>query len=310
MAKSGHALPILHSMLSAATLVHKAAMPIGVHAVATFARHFARTYRLDIHTDGSPDSADEGELLRAAEGMEARIVRPADRRPLLNERLATFPRIRALLDGVGYFAKMELPMAATEPYFYFDSDIVWLSTVSNLTPEASPNAFSTESWSWYNGIAEDRLWIEAKTPRRVNSGFYYLGEPFPFERMEDMLVKDMFDPTLRYNTDQEIMAYLFRDMHLYHPEDLKRSRVGVRYDLATEACAALHFPGGMWRDHLDQIARLSSLPARSEISVRYQAPIALDRLELLRMRLQVGVSDSPLLRDAINRLRKLRRKLA
>jgi len=293
-------------MLPAVTLVHKAAMPIGIHAVRSFARHFAGRYRLDIHTDGSPDARDEKLLLQAADGMQARIVRPADRTPILDERLTNFPLIRGLADGVGYFAKLELPMAATEPYFYFDSDIVWLRPVSNLTPSAAPNAFSTESWSWYNGVAKDHLWIEAKTPRRVNSGFYFLGEPFPFERMEDMLAKGMFDPSIPYNTDQEIMAYLFRNMELYHPEDLKRSRVRVRYDLAADSSAALHFPGGMWRDHLNQLDALAELEGREAVNVRFDKPVPLSRAELLRMRLAVTVSDSPVLREPINQLRKLR----
>lgn len=293
-------------MLPAVTLVHKTAMPIAVHAVSSFARHFAGRYRLDIHTDGSPDPGDEEILLQAAAGMESRILRPGDRRPILEERLAGFPRIRALLDGVGYFAKLELPMVIDPPFFYFDSDIVWLRPVSNLTPDSAPNAFSTESWSWYNGVANDQLWIKAKTPRRVNSGFYYLGEPFPFDRMEDMLDKGMFDSSLPYNTDQEIMAYLFRDMKLYHPEDLKRSRRNIRYDLATDSSAALHFPGQMWRPHLDQIEQLHGLPATAETAIRYQNPVPLTRSELLRMRLSVSLSDSPLLRKPINQLRKLR----
>jgi hypothetical protein len=297
-------------MQTAATLVHKGAMDIGIHAVRSFARHFVGTYRLEIHTDGSPDSRDEELLLKAADCMEARIVRPADRRPILAERLASFPKIRALLDGVGYFAKMELPMTAAGPYSYFDSDIIWLRPVSNLKPTKAPSAFSTESWSWYNGIANDRLWLRAKTPRRVNSGFYHLGEPFPFERMEDMLSRGMFDSTIPYHTDQEIMAYLFRDMVMYHPDDLKRSRVGVRYDLATETCAALHFPGGMWRSHLDQMAPLYSRPATAECAIRYQDPVPLTRAELLRMRMCVGLSDSPLLRGPINQLRKLRGRLS
>jgi hypothetical protein len=296
-------------MLSAVTLVHKGAMPIAVHAVNSFARHFSASYRLDIHTDGSPDSADQDELLRQAAGMETRIILPRDRQPLLEERLAPYPKTRALIDGVGYNAKLELPMAASEPYFYFDSDIVWLRPASNLIPPAAPNAFSTESWSWYNGIAEDQLWIDAKTPRRVNSGFYYLGEPFPFERMEDMLAKGMFDSNLPYNTDQEIMAYLFRNMQLYHPEDLKRSRRNGRYDLTHEASAALHFPGGMWREHLDQISELAELAEKDSIKIRYQYPEAITKSELFQMRLRVSLSDSPLTRSAVNRLRKLRQSI-
>ncbi len=284
-------------------------MPIGVHAVRSFARHFSGRYRLEIHTDGSPDADDERVLLECAAGMEVKIVRPSDRRPVLDERLALFPGIRALMSGVGYFAKLELPMVWDGPRFYFDSDIVWLRPVNNLVPPSRPNAFSTESWSWYNGVAKDRLWIEAGTPRRVNSGFYYQGEPFPFERMEEMLQRGMFDPTIPYNTDQEIMAYLFKDMELYHPEDLKRSRVRVRYDLATDAAAALHFPGGMWKEHLDQMESLHWQPSGGAVDIRYQPAMPLDKLELVRMRMSVKASNSPLLRGGINRLRTLRGKL-
>lgn len=297
-------------METAVTLVHKGAMPIGVHALRSFARHFTDQYQLEIHTDGSPSLEDEAILLNAATGMEVRIVRPADRKPTLDSRLADYPSTRALLDGIGYFAKLELPMAATGPYFYFDSDIVWLRPVANLKPTKAPNAFSTESWSWYNGVANDRLWLQAKTPRRVNSGFYYLGEPFPFAQMEDMLAKGMFDQKLRYNTDQEIMAYLFRDMQMYHPEDLKRSRVRVRYDLINESCAALHFPGGMWRDHLDQMDALESNSGRPAVEIRHENPIPLTRAELMRMRLSVQASDSRLFQQAINRLRDIRGKIA
>jgi hypothetical protein len=295
-------------MQLATTLVHQAAMPIGVHAIRSFARYFSGSHRLEIHTDGSPDEGDEKELLRCAAGMEARIVRPAERRPRLDERLACFPKTRALMDGAGYFAKLELPMVWDGPRFYFDSDIVWLRPVANLVPPSRPNAFSTESWSWYNGVAKDRLWIEARTPRRVNSGFYYVGEPFPFERMEAMLERGMFDPTIPYNTDQEIMAYLYPDMEYYHPEDLKRSRVRVRYDLATESAVALHFPGGMWKEHLDQMEAVHRQPSGGAVDIRYQPAVPLDKLELVRMRMSVRASNSPLLREGINRLRTLRSK--
>lgn len=296
-------------MNPAITLVHQGAMEIGVHAVGSFAKCFSKTHRLEIHTDGSVDEENQGILLNAAKGMEVRIVLPSERKPILDERLANYPKTRALLDGVGYNAKLELPMAATGPYFYFDSDIVWLRPVSNLLPSAAPNAFSTESWSWYNGVANDRLWIKAKTPRRVNSGFYYLGEPFPFERMEDMLATGMFDHTIRYNTDQEIMAYLFRDMQLYHPEDLKRSRVRNHYDLSSETCAALHFPGKMWESHMDQIKALPARPQGDTLQIRYQPPVPLTAAELFKMRARVAISDSTLLGRPINLLRRLRSKI-
>lgn len=297
-------------MQTAATLVHKAAMPIGVHAVRTFARHFSGRYRLEIHTDGSPDAEDEGVLLQCAADMESKIVRPGDRRPLLDQHLERFPRIRALMGGAGYFAKLELPMVWDGPRFYFDSDIVWLRAAESLVPPDQPNAFSTESWSWYNGVAHDREWVRERVPRRVNSGFYYLSERFPFARMESMLERGLFDPSRLYNTDQEIMAYLFPNMALFHPEDLKRSRRGVLYDFVTEECAALHFPGQMWRNHLEAIALLATLPDKPPLVIRYEPSVPLSRAELFCMRMAVKLSDSPLLGGFMNRLRAIRAKLS
>lgn len=295
-------------MQQSVTLVHKGAMDIAVHAVSSFNRHFSDQYRIDIHTDGSLDEADERELLHAAEGIQARILRPADRAAILEQRLKNRPFTRALLDGVGYNAKLELPMVIEPPYFYFDSDIVWLRPVSNLRPSAAPNAFSTESWTWYNGVANDHEWIKARIPRRVNSGFHHLGQPFPFDRMETMLKNGLFDASREYNTDQEIMAYLYPEMEVYHPDDLKRSRRGLRYDLANDPAAALHFPGGMWREHLDQMPLLQAHAVREAVEIRYQAAVPLTHSELWRMRLQVRISDSPILGRGVNLARKLIRR--
>jgi hypothetical protein len=291
----------------AVTLVHKSAMEIAIIAVSSFARHFSSTYQLDIHTDGTPDEADEAALLLAAKGIEARIVRPNERAPVLSARLKDRPLTRELLDGVGYNTKLELPMAIEPPYFYFDSDIVWLRPVSNLRPSKAPNAFSTESWTWYNGVANDREWIRQRIPRRVNSGFHYLGEPFPFDRMELMLKSELFDRSLKYNTDQEIMAYLYPAMEMYHPEDLKRSRRGIRYNLLQDPSAALHFPGGMWRSHLDQISTLQCHAGREPMTIRHQPAAPLTYGELSRMRIQVKVSDSPAIGGIINIARRLLR---
>jgi hypothetical protein len=293
-------------MLTAVTLVHKAAMPIAQHAVKTFSRHFTGDYLLRIHSDGSLDASDEAILQDAAGAMPSEIVRPADRTPILEELTASYPLTRALLTGGAYFTKLQLPVCESPPYFYFDSDIVWLRPVTNLAPSHHRNAFSTESWTWYHGVRHDGEWIRARVPRRVNSGFYHLGEPFPHERMEDMLERGLFDPKRLYNTDQEIMAYLYRDMDLYHPEDLKRSRRGMIYNLSTDQCAALHFPGGMWRDHMDQIETLAGSCPQPACAIRHQEPVSLTHAELLRMRFYVSLSDAPLLRIAINKARVLR----
>lgn len=291
----------------AVTLVHKAAMPIAVEAVKSFARHFRDSYRLEIHTDGSPDEGDQAVLLASAGATDARIVSPEQRAPVLEERLRSYPKTRALLDGVGYNAKLELPMALEPPYFYFDSDIVWLRPVSNLEPTEKPNAFSVESWTWYNGVANPGEWIRQRIPRRVNSGFHFLSQPFPFDRMEEMLARGLFDPAIRYNTDQEIMAYLYPEMELYHPDDLKRTRRGTRYDLAGDPAAAIHFPGGMWQQHLDQMPLLEAQAGREPEEIRYQQAVPLTHGELLRMRLQVRASDSPIIGKMINIARSVLR---
>ncbi|MEO7098022.1 MAG: hypothetical protein ABI162_01580 [Luteolibacter sp.] len=296
-------------MQLATTLVHKGAMPIAVHAIHTFRIHFAATHRLEIHTDGSPDAKDCEELLAAAGGMDVRIVIADDRAPIVAEKLRNYPKTRELLARGAYFTKLELPMVAEEPYFYFDSDIVWLRPADNLVPEGCPNAFSTESWSWYYGVCNDRLWIREKTPRRVNSGFYHIGEAFPYERMEDMLERKMFDPTIPYNTDQEIMAYLFRNMAIYHPEDLKRSRVGRHYNLAEEQCAALHFPGRMWLPHMDQIEALAGLPATARMGIRQQVATPLTHAELIRMRFYMKLATSRAVRFPVDTYRKIRNRL-
>jgi hypothetical protein len=290
-------------MLQAVTLVHKAAMPIAVSAVQSFARHFSGCYRLDIHTDGSPDADEEYELLEAAEGIEAKIVRPANREDILLQRIKSRPLTRALLNGVGYNAKLELPMVIEPPYFYFDSDIIWLRPVSNLQPPKAANAFSTESWTWYNGIANEREWIRSQIPRRVNSGFHYLSEPFPFDRMEDMLERGLFDSSKKYNTDQEIMAYLYSDMEIYHFNDLKRTRRGAIYDLENDTASAIHFPGGMWQSHLEQMPKLKNHKGRHPVLVRYQDKFPLTHSELLMMRLKVNLSDTPIFNEILNFIR-------
>jgi hypothetical protein len=293
-------------MQTAVTLVHQGAMPIALHAVRTFARNFSGTHHLRIHSDGSLDASDEAALLAAAGAMPAVIVRPEDRGPLVAQRTTPYPKIRALLARGAYFTKLQIPVCEEVPYFFFDSDIVWLAPVGNLRPSRAPNAFSTESWSWYNGVADETAWIRNRVPRRVNSGFYYLAEEFPFARMEEMLTKGHFDPALPDNTDQEIMAYLYRNMEYYHPDDLKRSRVGRIYPLATETCAALHFPGRMWRNHLGQMDDLANHPIHPVQTIRYQAAVPLTWFEFFKMRAFMAVCTLRCIQELLNMLRRIR----
>lgn len=297
-------------MKLATTLVHKGAMDIAVHAVESFSRNFAGMgYRLEIHTDGSPDESDERELLARAGSMPASIIRLADREAELRQRLAPYPLTAALVARRGYFTKLELPMYLKPPYFYFDSDIVWLRPADRLVPPDGGNVFSTETWSWYYGVCKDHEWLANGTPRRVNSGFYHLATDFPFAKMERMLEQGLFDPGIPYNTDQEIMAYLYPEMVHYHIDDMKRSRVGAVYNLASESCIALHFPGGMWRSHLDQIRALHDEPLRATGHVRFSPSVRLSRFELFRMRAFMSLSKSELLRRPLYFFRDMRKAL-
>jgi hypothetical protein len=277
--------------ISAKTLVHAASMPIARHAVRTFCITHQGLFReLEIHTDGSLTDEHRSELGELTAGMEFRFVEPSERRVILERRIKEYPAIQSLMSGRGYFSKMELPMVSSEPYFYFDSDIVWLRPCRNLIGDGSLNLFSTETWTWYPGIRKELSWARASVPRRVNSGFYYLADPFPFERMERLLTQKMYDPEAPYATDQEIMAYLFPEMRLYHPDDLMRSRRGMIYDLHQLRATALHFPGSMWEPHLRQLNGFRPASQPKEVRFANTAPLSL--LEILRMRVTIGVAGS------------------
>ena len=96
------------------------------------------------------------------------------------------------------------------------------------------------------------------------------------------------------------MAYLYPAMALYDPDDLKRSRRATRYDLADDSAAAIHFPGGMWHQHLDQMPVLQAHAGREAKEIHYRLAVPLSRCELLRMRWQVRISDTPIFGKMIN----------
>jgi hypothetical protein len=262
------------SLQRAVTLVHKGAMPIAIHAVRSFSRHYGDGFLLEIHTDGSLDAEDIELLSNEAGGMAHRFAGPAERAALLGPLLDSRPHTRALASLGGYFTKLQLPMVVPGPYFYFDSDIVWLRKAENLNPLPDADIFSTETWSWYYGARNDREWVRRGVPRRVNSGFYHLVSAFPFDVMEEMLARNLFDHTTDYNTDQEIMA--------------------------------LHFPGGMWKDHLDQIAALHNEEAPAPAPLRIAPAAPLTMREMIRMRYSLRISRMPALKYPIRGYRALR----
>lgn len=290
----------------AVTLIHKGAMPVAVAAVGSFARYYGDDYELEIHTDGSLDDGDVSRLSEAAGGIPHHFVGPSEREAVLQPLLTDRPRTHALISLGAYFTKLQLPMVIPKPYFYFDSDIVWLRKAENLDPVGTKDLFSTETWSWYYGVANDREWVRQGVPRRVNSGFYHLQSDFPFDRMEEMLERGLFDHTADYNTDQEIMAYLFLELGHYHIDDFKRTRVGVGYDMSAETCIALHFPGGMWKDHLDQIAALEDEADRPPARLRTTPAIPLSMGEMRRMRYSLAVSRMGILQAPIRLYRFVR----
>jgi hypothetical protein len=243
--------------------------------------------------------------------MAFRFVEPAERRVILEKRIKGYPGIQSLMSGRGYFSKMELPMVSTEPYFYFDSDIVWLRPCTNLTGDGSQNLFSTETWTWYPGIRKELTWAQASVPRRVNSGFYYRADPFPFERLEKLLTQKMYDPEAPYATDQEVMAYIFPEMRLYHPDDLMRSRRGMMYDLPKIKAAALHFPGKMWESHLESIKTFSPLSHVDEVPIpRLVDSVPLRVGEIIRMRVTIALAQAKWTRFPLEKYRLLRAKTA
>jgi hypothetical protein len=141
----------------------------------------------------------------------------------------------------------------------------------------------------------------------VNSGFYYLADLFPFERLERLLIHKMYDPEAPYATDQEIMAYIFPEMRLYHPDDLMRSRRGMIYDLHQLQATALHFPGSMWEPHLGQIEALR--PTLLPRLVRIAEPIPLGIIEITRMKIIIATAQARWSRCPLEIYRRVRAKL-
>lgn len=270
--------------MNAKTLVHHASFPIGLEAVRTFSSCFQTDWSLQIHTDGSLEKWHEESLIQAAGEMKVVIVSPEERRSIWESRLAGYPLTKAQLQRGGYMVKMELPLSEDRPFFYFDSDIIWLRPCTGILPEHATNAFSTESWSWYYGIRKPEVWIRERIPRRINSGFYFLGQPFPCEKMERILGEGLYDPNAESATDQELMAFLYPDAELYHPEDFLRSRRGKSYPLSTILAAAIHFPGRMWEYHMEQIRKFKPQADPVHMSIRKERAVPIDHLEIARMR--------------------------
>jgi len=293
-------------MQRALSLVQKDAMEIAPHSIYSFARNFGGSHHLEIHSDGSLDAWDLELLMAAATGISAEIVTPKQRGQVVSNRLAEFPKTLALTRAGGHITKLELPIYHNEPFFYFDSDVIWLSPVRNLVPPSGESAFSTEAWSSHFGNCGDSLRIKGDGTHEEDTGFYYLSKPFPVERMETLLERQELDPAIAGGTDREIMAYLYPEMLIYDPEDVKRSRAGKTYDLANLDSAALHFPGRMWQGHMDQIKHLEMSPPPPPRTIRFIEPTKLNHLKLFLTQAYGAIVNSTAARAPSRVLSKLR----
>ena len=290
----------------AVTLLHQSALPIGLEAVRTFARIAPRGCVLEIHSDGSLDESAWSALRQAALPVHVMCVGPEQRNPVLEERTRSFPLSRQLFQRGGYMTKLAVLATVSAPFFFFDSDIVWLRPFSPSDFPEQNAVFSTETWSWYYGIQRPLRWIQEKIPARINSGFAWLPGAFPFERLEQMLREKLYTPDHRYSTDQEIMAFLYPRAQVFSMAYLDRSRVGKQYYLEKLSAVALHFPGRMWQSHLTAIQRFTPAGERTPIVIPLEIPPVLSPLEILRMHAVLWAESSSWVRVIINQLRKLR----
>jgi hypothetical protein len=292
--------------LKAKTLVHKAAMPTAVHAVRTFGAAAGGAYTLELHSDGSLDDADFKKLETAAQGVETRRVERTHRQRLLAPQIFDKPECRSLFSRPSYMTKLEVLAYEPGPFFYFDSDIVWLHPFEPITSPIGQAIFSTETWSWYYGIQKSGVWIKERIPRRINSGFAYLPGVFPFDRLETMLKQGLYTPDHRFSTDQELLAYLYPDCRIFSLDDFSRSRRGRRYNLCELKSVALHFPGGMWKEHLGEIAAFSMDGQNARRNIQTVKTTPLSPFELLRMYGALICDQHPLLHRLANRYRRMR----
>ncbi len=282
-------------------------MPVAVHAVRTFAAASPGAYELEIHSDGSLEEADFAQLKKMAAGMTVRRVEPPERKALLAPQISDRPHCQALFARPGYMTKLEVLAYEPGPFFYFDSDIVWLRPFEPVASPGGQAIFSTETWSWYYGMQKSGVWIKQKIPRRINSGFAYLPAAFPFDRLETMLKQGLYTPDHRLSTDQELLAYLFPACRIFSLEEFARSRRGRRYDLTTMPSVALHFPGGMWKEHLAEIDAHAVDGQKPPQVVGTQQASPLSLFEILRMYAALACEQNFFLQRLANFLRVMLR---
>jgi hypothetical protein len=294
-------------MLLAKTLVHKAAMPIALHAVRTFAAVADKAFRLDLHSDGSLEEQDWVALERAVDGrLPLRRVDLPEVHAVIAGTLGALPLARELFSRGGYMTKMAVLASEDGPFFYFDSDIVWLRSFALPESLNSRTVFSTETWSWYYAMAKPREWIRDRVPRRINSGFALMPGRFPFERLEALLRRGFFNPSHPWATDQEFLACLYPDCRVFSLRDFARTRRGIHYELSEMSAIALHFPGRMWKDHMDAIPAFEPLSENAARQPGIGGSVPMDWPEVLRMKATEWIETNPFLAQVANAARRLR----
>lgn len=264
-------------MISAKILVHKVAIPVAEQSIRTFSLCYGSGARLEIHSDGTITEDDIATLVSAARnGMQVCYHDTKTRKQRVKELLVDRPHLLSLLGRGGYFNKMELCMVAEGPFLYFDSDVIWRRP-SDLRPRVSSSAFATEHFTWYPG-ANMKSFVSERIPRRINSGVFYLGEPFPLGRFEECVRKSIINPDIPGATDQEYFAYLFPNTEIYDARDVCRTRAGTVYDLNRSTGALMHYVSSSWKCQIERIRDFS--PSQESIPIRLRPSVPISSVEV------------------------------
>jgi hypothetical protein len=290
-------------------LLHKKALPIALESLRTFMICCKDPVEVEIHSDGSLDAGDVAELARVVGRSDLKVVGPAERAPVVAERLKNFPRIAALLAKRSFFVKFEVFIFVERPFFYFDSDIVWTRPFVGLAELKDTDYFSLDPWTWYFGARQPAAWIRRQALRRLNSGFIYLRTAFPYQELEDLLAAGFFDAEDPSATDQELLAYLFPKGRMFSERSFARVRGWNLYDLAKVSSVALHYAGARWVAHIDAIRAFQPPLAETPHRILSEAGASLSWKDFILMKLHLELTKFSLFRRLLLGFRKMRARL-
>ena len=281
----------------AKTLVHKEAVPVAEQSIRTFSHCYGSRARLEIHSDGTLSEDDIATLISAAgNGMQVCHHDTETRRRRVKELLVDRPQLLYLLDRGGYFNKMELCMV------YFDSDVIWRRP-ADLRPRGSSSAFATEHFTWYPG-ADMKSFVRERIPRRINSGVFYLVNPFPLDRFEECVSQGIINPDIPGSTDQEYFAYLFPSTEIYDARDVCRTRAGTVYDLNRSTGALMHYVSSSWKCQIEKIRDFT--PSDYSMQIRLQSSVPISSMEVTYVTMYRKLWAASWVRLPAHLLRKIR----